>query len=303
MVADIKPKYVKKLLNHKQFYIVSYTQNIDAPYFVFLHGGPGFNCGILEYLIDNQGYFADFNYNFILYDQRNCGRSTGFPKVAIHDDNINDVNEIYLNLSQQLDIAGFIGHSYGATLLYHYCVRFRITLPAVFVATSDSTLMPRLNNLMIDLAYLKKSDPAKYIALWNDLDKIDASSLWQISEKLNDIFQINPNRLPLYWANLDCCNLVQSVQKEINLPIDNETFLSVRQSLYADEELFLIEITRLKSPYLWINGFHDFIMNGAMLSFGTNPNMVTFYKSAHYPHLEENALFCRHLNEFIRSVV
>jgi proline iminopeptidase len=52
-----------------------------------------------------------------------------------------------------------------------------------------------------------------------------------------------------------------------------------------------------------INGFHDLVINGAggLISEKNSGNIVTFFKSSHYPHIEENDRFSEILNEFIKK--
>ncbi|HHS4311662.1 TPA: hypothetical protein ACTUNM_003009, partial [Legionella pneumophila] len=84
------------------------------------------------------------------------------------------------------------------------------------------------------------------------------------------------------------------------LPTDTETFISVRKDLYSSELNFPVDIDTLGISKLWINGFHDFVMNGQEAALSKNKNILTFYKSAHYPHIEENNHFSEILNEFIK---
>ncbi len=294
--------YYKDILPNPEFYITRFTKNPNLPYVLFIHGGPGFNSGILEYLIEHHHLFNSLQYNIILYDQRNCGKSNKLPGHVLHQDNINDLQKIVLHLTAHcnLNICALIGHSYGAKLLFDYYKRFESTIPGVFISTAKSILTPRLNNLMLDLSYLKKSNVDLYNKIFNEIDDIDLNKLWKISEQLTQIFQENKDRPYLYWANLEYYNLVQEVQKRINLPSDTKTFISVRQDLYSSESNFSVNINELEISKLWINGFHDFVMNGHEVAMSKDPGVITFYKSSHYPHLEENDRFSELLNEFIK---
>ena len=153
---------------------------------------------------------------------------------------------------------------------------------------------------MLDLSYLKKSNLDLYNKIFNEIDDINLNRLWNISERLTPIFQENRDRPYLYWANLAYYNLVQEVQKRINLPLDTKTFLSVRQDLYSSDSNFSVNIDELEISKLWINGFHDFVMNGHEVAMSKDHGVITFYKSSHYPHLEENDHFSELLNEFIK---
>lgn len=294
--------YNKDILPNPEFYITRFTKNPNLPYVLFIHGGPGLNCGIIEYLIEHHNLFNSLQYNIILYDQRNCGKSNKLPGHVLHQDNIDDLQKIVLHLTDHcnLNICALIGHSYGAKLLFDYYKRFESTIPGVFISTAKSILTPRLNNLMLDLSYLKKSNVDLYNKIFNEIDDIDLNKLWKISEQLTPIFQENKDRPYLYWANLEYYNLVQEVQKRINLPLDTKTFISIRQDLYSSESNFSVNINELEISKLWINGFHDFVMNGHEVAMSKEHGITTFYKSSHYPHLEENDRFSELLNEFIK---
>ncbi|PJE14483.1 alpha/beta hydrolase [Legionella sp.] len=294
--------YNKDILSHPEFYITRFTHNPDQPYVFFIHGGPGLNCGTLEYLIEHHHLFSSLQYNIILYDQRNCGRSNKLTKHVLHQDNIDDLHKIILHIKDQchINICSLIGHSYGAKLLFDYYKKVASPIPGIFISTAKSILTPRLNNLMLDLSYLKKSNVNLYNKMFHEIDTIDINNLCEISEQLTPIFQENKDRPYLYWANLEYYHLVQDIQKHINLPLDTNTFISVRQDLYSNESNFSVNIDELKIPKLWINGFHDFVMNGHEAALSKDHEIITFYKSSHYPHLEENDRFSELLNEFIK---
>lgn len=292
----------KNIVPHPDFYIASFTKNPNLPYILFIHGGPGLNCGTLDYLIEHHNLFNRLQYNIIIYDQRNCGKSKRLPDDVLHQDNIDDLHKIILYITDycKFYISALIGHSYGAKLLFDFYNNFKSSIPGIFVSTAKSILTPRINNLMLDLAYLKKCDLKLYNKFYNDIDVIDINNIWEISEKLTPIFQKNIDRPFLYWANLEIYNLVQDIQKHINLPLDTTTFINVRQDLYSTASNFSVNIAKLRIPKLWINGFHDVVMNGHETSISKDPEIITFYKSSHYPHLEENNRFSELLNEFIK---
>ena len=295
--------FKKFSLTHPKIYFVHFIKKINASSWIYIHGGPGYNCGIIEYLIEHNQLFNLLDDNIVLYDQRSCGRSTHFKEEVTHTDNINDLEEIYSYLTQYCDISikGFIGHSYGAKLLFDYYEKYNRLISYVFVSTANSILTPRLNNLLFDLAYLKKNNPIKYQDIFSEMFDLDLPKLWSLTEKLAYLFQENKERHYLYWANLDWMEKVQHIQAAINLPVNQKTFMSVRKSLYSDEKNCTVAIDHINAPYLWINGFHDVIMNGAELPSLNQPSrMIPFYQSAHYPHIEENNRFCELVNQLGR---
>ncbi len=293
--------YKKNILPHPVFYLSCFTKSTSLPYLVFIHGGPGLNCGVLEHLIEHNQLFSSLKYNIIFYDQRNCGKSLQNKGQVSHQDNINDLKSLisYITEHLNLKIAALIGHSYGAKLLFDYYQTTEASLPAIFVSTAKCILTPRLNNLMLDLGYLKKNNHDLYEKAYSRIDRMDIQTLWKISEELAPIFQQNKERSYLYWANMEYSSLVHTIQEKINLPINEKVFSSVRRDLYANEANVNVAIHTLKIRKLWVNGFHDFVMNGHDLTLHENHEITTFYKSSHYPHIEENERFCAVLNAFI----
>ena len=293
-------KFLKQIISHPDFFITKFSKLPARPCLVFIHGGPGMNASALEYLIEHKPLFEKLDYDMIFYHQRGCGRSKDFINEPTHQDNINDLNEIYHFLigSQGLKIHGFIGHSYGAKLLFDFYQQFNINIPGIFVAIADSMLTPRINNLLLDLKYLQSVDNQKYLTALAAMENLDLQKLWDLTEELNPLFLQNTARTKMYWANLACYEELQQIPKEFNLPISKKTFMSVRKDLYSSLEKCSVDIDKLNIPFIWINGLHDYIMNGQDALF-RNTNKVIFFKSAHYPHIEENDRFCRVVNDFL----
>lgn len=158
MTGLIMPHYEKNIIHHPKFYITEFKKNkTNNEFLLFINGGPGYSCGVIEHLIEHDEIFDTLNYNIILYDQRTCGRTKHFPEAVLHDDNVNDLEDIYQYLKhKKKEIIGIIGHSYGAKLLFDFCLKFNHRTPCIFVSTSKSILVPRLNNLAFDIFYLKK---------------------------------------------------------------------------------------------------------------------------------------------------
>lgn len=291
----------KEIIPNSDFYIVKFIKQYNLPYLLFVHGGPGFHCGVLEYLIDHHDLFQSLNCNIIMYDQRHCGRSPVDNQTVTHIQNVDDLNTIIALLSSlELKLLTIVGHSYGAKVLADYSKNYYINLPLVFIATAESLLRPRLNNLMLDLAYLKQHHIEQYNEVYNLFCELDYNKLWEISERLTPYFQKNKNRGSIYWAHVEWWHRVQEIQNQLNIPINLEVFSSVRKDIYLKPENSICDIRSIKNSKLWINGFHDFIMDGQINALDQNSDIKTFYQSAHYPHIEENERFSRVLNEFLR---
>jgi proline iminopeptidase len=258
----------------------------------------------MEYLIEHDNLFENLNYNLILYDQRGCGRSVNARNENVsHNDNINDLLQIYQYFEKNvgINILGFIGHSYGAKLLFDFYHEFKLNVPYIFVATASSILTPRLNNLMLDFAYLKKTNSVKYNQILSSIDTLDLKTIWKLTEDLAPIFQENKDRNHFYWADLDYFEKVKKIENMINLSYNADVFMNIRKDIYSKEEKFSVDISALSIPYLWINGFHDFIMNESENFLSKNVNRLIFHKSAHFPHFEENNRFCSVVNDFLKK--
>lgn len=299
-------KFTKYVISSPKLYISHFKKNESEKNLIFIHGGPGFNCKILEYLIENENLFENLDHNLVLYDQRGCGRSKNIlsnenkDSNISHKDNIDDLDYLirYLKEEKSFKIIGLIGHSYGAKLLFDFQKVYKSRIPSIFVSTADSILTPRLRNLHLDLIYLKKENPDIYEKTLQKLSR-DLSSLWEVTEELSPIFSKNPNRKIRNWCNIEVLNIVKDIDPEISFPV----FISVRKDLYSSEENFSVNIPSLKMDYIWINGFHDFIMDGMLDAFSKkNDKKKIFFKSSHYPHIEENELFCKTVNNFMKYV-
>jgi len=292
--------YVKEKISHPSLCINALISSKNRPYVLFVHGGPGLNSVILEYLIENEKIFELLNYNIILYDQRGCGRSEKSDEKILHQDNVNDLHEIIqLLIKQKYQIAGIIGHSYGAKILYDLYQSYHVEIPGIFLATASSILTPRINNLLFDLVYLKNENPSYYQDVLSEFGDFSYENIWSLTEKLADVFKENKNRPYFYWVNLEWQDKVMNLQKQIGIPMSEDVFTSVRADLYSNKDNYSVDIKNIiKTPTLWINGLHDLVMNGAAFLSQETPEQRLFLKSAHYPHIEESERFCEEANLF-----
>lgn len=297
------PQFVKKTIEHPDLYLVSFIRKPELPYILFIHGGPGFNVAVLEHLIEHDSLFNTLCCNILLYDQRGCGRSAPSSSSVSHQHNIDDLNLLISFASKDcnLSIKCLIGHSYGAKLLYDYYKQYNSRIPGVFVSTADSIAIPRLNNLLLDLNFLKRHHPAKYHAVLPTFNAFSFERLWEISEQLASVFEENKERIYFYWANLACMEKVKIIQSNLNLPPNNSVFMSVRKDLYSNPSNYSVKVDELDIPTLSINGAHDLVMSGSNNLLWNNPTVRILFQSSHYPHIEENEQFCEILNEFIQS--
>ena len=256
----------KTIVLYEGLYLVKIIKDSALPYLIFVNGGPGMSCAVIESLIADHYLFDHLDYNIICYDQRNTGRSKGGGKCNVsHQDNIDDLKLVIdLFITDNLvQLHGIIAHSYGAKLVADTYKQHQLSMPVVFLSTSDSILTPRINNLILDLAYLKKTDENRYHEVYSKLNDISIDSIWKVTEELAALFQDNKERPLHYWANLEKMKLIQDIQSQLDHGLNQDVFMSVRKDLYSDPNNYMVDINSLCLRYLWINGFHDYIMNSA----------------------------------------
>lgn len=275
-------------------------KNTDFPYLVFVHGGPGFHSGVLEYLIEREGIFDTLNFNLILYDQRNCGRSPRCFDDVQHSDNVNDLQKLcQLFENQGEEIRGIVGHSYGAIVVNDYMCNYMSYCKAILIATSSSILKTRINNLLLDFCYLKATNNAVYDEILNDLDELSVEKLVKITNKIDSIFIKNNFRRYFYWANMAWEEKTNLIQKILGMPMNAKVFQSVRNDLYKNSQTERDSIQY--ESRLFVNGFHDYIMDGSRSWLKPEPRNILFMKSGHYPHIEEQVRFCEVVNDFLKE--
>jgi proline iminopeptidase len=107
--------------------------NPDGVPAVFLHGGPG--SGSTPYAAS---YFDLERFRVVLYDQRNCGRSTPHasdPNVSLEHNRIKELLEDLAALREHLGIERWlmVGHSFGTTLGLAYAETWPETLLGLVV--------------------------------------------------------------------------------------------------------------------------------------------------------------------------
>lgn len=307
------PGHKKTVIAHPSLHIARFSKDEMKPYIIFVHGGPGLNSRVLAYLIEKRALFDQLNYNVILYDQRGCGDSQPVEERVLHQDNIDDLDAVCKHIAEAgYELAAVAGHSYGAKVVYDYYKQYKPGIPAIFLATAPSILTPRFNNLILDLNYLKTTAPDLYEEVFKDFDGFSLEKVWQITEKLAETFRKNAARPFFYWANLAMKKVVDGIPSEEKVPMNTDVFKSVRQDLYSDSGKYSVDIPLLvKVPCLWINGFQDLVMAGSAELVQTTSvpaeekeeklRKLTFFQSAHYPHIEESRRFCEEVNTFLKK--
>lgn len=186
------------------------------------------------------------NYNFILYDQRGCGRSSiqNSHERVVHADNVDDLYKLslYLKEQHQLNIAALMGHSYGAKIVFDFQKKYPASIPLIFIATAESILIPRLNNLLLDFTFLKKEYPERYKSIVEKMENVNFEKIWDLTEELAPVFLENKERPYHYWANLDVFKMAQEVQAKLKISVNHNVFMSVRKDLYSSQNNYSVDI-------------------------------------------------------------
>lgn len=296
-------KYQKKVIKNTELYISTYVKNESLPYILWVHGGPGLNSATLEKLVEEHNLFENLNYNIVFYDQRGAGRSFQPTEIVTHQNNIDDLSNVIklLEVQENLKIKSIAGHSYGAKVLFDFYEQTESEIPAIFVAATDSILTPRLNNLKLDLEFLKSTNSKRATEILKQFDTLSLAEIWNITRELAPLFLKNKLRPSFYWSNLDWYKKILAIQKDLSLPINHKTFMSVREDLYRSALNLDMDINQLDIKKIWINGAKDLVMRESdpkKNSFGT----IFFSESAHSPHIEENLKFGEVVNEFLDNL-
>lgn len=301
----------KETLLFDSLYVSINTPEDCEGYILYVHGGPGNHSAYFELILHDLPEYKNHNLGWICYDQRGCGRSNAAKNMVLeelsHSRNINDLAKIYKYLKgeKNMNIKALLGHSYGAWLAYEAAIEIGDkNLPIVLVGLSESITHPRNRSLFQDLFYLKVNQPDEYHQILEEMDSNPGASIWKMAKKVRSSMKTTDMRKYFYWANLKTLDYYERIKASSDLMETNdEVFRQVRRDLYKDEEsLTGPHLDKIPSQKVaWINGFHDFLMGGENVSLKGQENLITFYKSGHYPHIEEPGQFVSTISDFLRE--
>jgi proline iminopeptidase len=273
---------------------------------LYVHGGPGNNSALFEAFVNSSSCYADFEYGWIFYDQRGCGQSEIFLDDQLsHPHNISDLNEMIMFSRKCLttNLVGIIGHSYGARLVHDVMIKYKPDVLPVMLGVASSFKTARKKSLAMDLLNLKLNQPKDYAQVLDSLDQY-GSEVWRNAKALRSKMSYMDQRKLFYWGNLKAFEQVNELKKNLKIKETNEnTFNVVREELHHDPRNYLgPNPEKFNSRYLWINGLHDFLMAGELLDY-ENKGIKTFFKSGHFPHMEEPGNFLSALRVFLEGGV
>lgn len=114
-MKSYREEYVK--INGREHYFLHYPGEVNAPVFLFLHGGPGQSESVMSYVADE---FKERTYTMVYYDQRTAGKTRLKNKkdVPEMEDLKEDLLEIVLYLKKLYNKNKIVilGHSWGTVL-------------------------------------------------------------------------------------------------------------------------------------------------------------------------------------------
>lgn len=290
------------LNSHPNLYVaqINPSSGNAESYAIYIHGGPGNHCAYFEEFIKNESSYQNSTIGWIVYDQRGCGRSQGYEEDTLtHPNNVEDLRDLIAELSKDKKISALVGHSYGAWLVYEYVEKYGNDIPVVLVGMASKIGLPKNRSLSMDLQILKQNQADDYQDIISQIDEY-TQNLWKMAKLVRQKMKSPELRKHYYWGCPQTMHLYDELKASVPVKEDDKVFRIVRATLYQNEQDMSGPHTKpLGDKYLWINGFHDYLMGGEFLD-ADNKGITTFFKSGHYPHLEEPARFTELLEEFVK---
>lgn len=161
------------LLISQDLYLKEFGNKQD-PTIIFLHGGPGYNSSMFEYLaaekLSNEGFFV------ICYDRRGEGRSQDPNAKYNFAQSIEDINSILNN--HDIKKVNLIGHSFGGVLAVKYAQSNPEKTNSIILVGAAINFQQTFKNIISKSKniYQEKGDAQnlKYISM---LENIDTTSM------------------------------------------------------------------------------------------------------------------------------
>lgn len=153
----------------------------------------------------------------------------------------------------------------------------------------------------MDLMLLKLFQPEDYHRIYPEISGVD-QPMWAHAKRVRKALTETSMRNHFYWANAHAKNQYLNIQQTVALKDNEDTFAQVMRSqheIYKDPNSGMDPLQHIRSPFLWINGYHDFLMGGELDHNPKQYPITKFWHSAHYPHLEEPVRFCAELAQFL----
>ena len=159
--------------NQQNIYSKAFGNSSNPP-IIFLHGGPGYNCGGFEFTTAQK--LSENGFYVIVYDQRGCGRSQDFTDAKFTlQENLFDLDAVFQTYN--LTKATLMGHSWGGTLSAFYAEQHPEKVDKLIFVSSPISYPQTLKAILriCKEIYTSKGDQTNlnYIAM---LEKMDTTS-------------------------------------------------------------------------------------------------------------------------------
>lgn len=157
----------------QELYIKTFG-NKAKPAFVFLHGGPGYNCANFE--VTTAQRLADAGFYVVVYDRRGEGRSIDKNASYQFEQTITDLNNVYSIAG--ISKATLIGHSFGGIVATQFALKHPNKVSAILLTGAPISLQESFKTIINTCAeiYRSKKDSSSlgYIQL---LERMDTTSI------------------------------------------------------------------------------------------------------------------------------
>jgi proline iminopeptidase len=268
------------------------------PCILYVHGGPGSHPGDFEDALFQLPQLAQGVFDWIVYDQRGCGRSR-FSGDVTHDQNIVDLAHLCVTLPRLLDgapLVGVFGHSYGArlafeTFLEHPEINLKLLLAGRAIQSEDSMNLSAL----MDLYILRATDKPRYREAYTLVAACEGN-VSHVGREIRELFADDAlrqrQRQHYYWGNLSALDEWKTACTRSELKDNDDIFYSVSTSIRSrPPRVKIYDPSFLKQKCRIILGFWDFMMAGATKPPIDEVYVEKFNGSGHYPHFEEPEKF------------
>lgn len=271
-------------VNDCQIYYEVHGQAEGATIF-FIHGAPGLG----DCRADMKAFQAlGTDYRLVFLDMRGSGRSADVPPYT-HEQWTSDINE----LRKLLDVEKIIIHggSYGGFLSLEYALRYPEHVSHVMLR--DTAANQKYHSLSVE-----KAMAANLPDVTEDLLERLFSGQVKSDEELKFMFGAI---LPLYTVEYDPTKVQERIDSIYYHYATHNHAFSVNQPNYDITN----QLKTIAIPVLINVGRHDWITpvecSVEMHQHLPHSTLIIYENSGHSPHAEENELYIRHVQEFLKG--
>lgn len=274
-------------------YLKRHSNELRTKEVLYIHGGPGGTSEGFEQFWLNHSAYQNSDFNFTFFDQRCCGRSEIFEQENYtHRDNVEDLIKIIDH--SKFDI--ILAHSYGSYLAYDAIQESKNKPFVIFAGVSETSDVPKYNNILLDLLILKQQNPQKYQEIYQKIATLGDKS-WTLREEIRNSLENFEQKFEAYWMNLDAQKEYNEYMVKGTNTFNSKVFFEVRTDYFNNLKDNKLDLSKVEKAIRVVGQF-DFIMGGSALELQATEK---FYASSHYPHIEEPQKMVELLNRIIKE--